>query len=380
MWTPRSHGTFLRRHSSGPGKRETLDGLSRPFEGSEQKAQYRDNRLISNVSHESFFLYADINRVGINFLVDTGAAVSLLHSSVWHHLSGVALETWTGPRLVSVDGSALQILGGAKVTLMVGAEAVSSYVVVTDNLTAEGILGIDFLRHNRCIIDLSSSTLTLGGGKAIQLLHKASIKRDVRLVTTIRIPPRSEIEVTGNSHSLPSGLWLLEGQPLKSHQPVIVARAVLKSSTDSVPVPLLNTGEQTVIVHKGTKLGELEEVDKWQIGTISSPEQEDPGDQVTPKKREILRRLAESSTFTSQAERTSLATLLLQYADIFTGPGDRLGRTTKLKHIIDTGTAPPIRQHPRRVPPAHREVVKELLNQMKQNDVIRPLSSVWHPP
>ena len=73
-----------------------------------------------------FFLYANINGVGINLLVDTGAAVSLLHSSVWHGLSGVALETWTGPRLVSVDGSALQILGGAKVTLMVGAEAVSS--------------------------------------------------------------------------------------------------------------------------------------------------------------------------------------------------------------------------------------------------------------
>ena len=261
--------------------------MSRPFEGSEQKAQHRDTVLISNVSHESFFLYANLNGVGINFLVDTGAAVSLLHSSVWRRLSGVALETWTGPRLVSVDGSALQILGGAKVTLRVEDAVVSLYVVVTDNLTTEGILGIDFLRHNRCIIDLSSSTLTLADGKVIQLLHKASIKRDVQLVTTIRIPPRNEIEVTGNSHSLPSGFWLLEGQPLSPHQSVIATRAVLKSSTDSVPVRLLNTGEQTVIVHKGTKPGELEEVDEWQIGTISSPEQVDPYYQVTPEKRDF---------------------------------------------------------------------------------------------
>ena len=137
---------------------------------------------------------------------------------------------------------------------------------------------------------------------------------------------------------------------------------------------------QPVIVNEGTKLGELEEVDEWQIGTISSHEQADPADQVTPEKREILLRLAESLTSTIQAERTSLATLLLQYADIFTWSGDRLGRTTKLKHIIDTGTAPPIHQHLRRVPPAHREVVKELLDQMKQNDVIQLLSSAWASP
>ena len=168
--------------------------------------------------------------------------------------------------------------------------------------------------------------------------------------------------------------------PPYPHQPVIAARAVLKSLTDLVPVRLLNTGEQLVIVHKGTKLGELEEVDECQIGTISSREQADPGDEVTPEKREILRRLAESSTSTTQAERTSLATLLLQYAYIFTCPGDRLGCATKLKHSIDTGTVPPIRQHQQRVPPAHRDVIKELLDQMKQNDVIQPSSSAWASP
>ena len=59
---------------------------------------------------------------------------------------------------------------------------------------------------------------------------------------------------------------------------------------------------------------------------------------------------------------------------------DCMGRTTKLKHIIDTGTAPPIRQYPRRVPPADREVVKELLDQMKRNDDIQPSSSAWASP
>ena len=81
--------------------------------------------------------------------------------------------------MVSVDGSTLQILGGTKVTLKVEDALISLYVAVTDNLTTEGILGIDFLRHNRCIIDLYSNTLKFADGKAIQMLHRASIKRDV---------------------------------------------------------------------------------------------------------------------------------------------------------------------------------------------------------
>ena len=81
--------------------------------------------------------------------------------------------------MVSVNGSTLQILGGTKVTLKVEDALISLYVAVTDNLTTEGILGIDFLRHNRYIIDLYSNTLKFADGKAIQMLHRASIKRDV---------------------------------------------------------------------------------------------------------------------------------------------------------------------------------------------------------
>jgi len=65
--------------------------------------------LISNVSHDSYYLYATVNGVGVNFFIDTGAAVSLLHTSVWRQLRTVPLDTWTGTRLVGVDGSALQV-------------------------------------------------------------------------------------------------------------------------------------------------------------------------------------------------------------------------------------------------------------------------------
>ena len=46
----------------------------------------------------------------------------------------------------------------------------------------------------------------------------------------------------------------------------------------------------------------------------------------------------------SDDERQTFFNLVYMYADIFAGTTADLGRTSKLKHCIDTGTAPPIRQ------------------------------------
>ncbi|GFY04214.1 hypothetical protein TNCV_1199921 [Trichonephila clavipes] len=46
-----------------------------------------------------------------------------------------------------------------------------------------------------------------------------------------------------------------------------------------------------------------------------------------------------------------------------------------MKHRIDTEEHPPIKQHSRRLPFAKQEEVQKLINDMKDNDVIEPLSS-----
>ena len=63
-------------------------------------------------------------------------------------------------------------------------------------------------------------------------------------------------------------------------------------------------------------------------------------------------------------QRTALKTLLDEYADIFSsGPAD-LGRTGVVKHQIDTGDSPPIKQAPRRVPLHQQEVVRQHVEDM----------------
>ena len=94
-------------------------------------------------------------------VLDTGAAVTLLRKELWDLVKpqGGELEGWTGKRLVGVEGTALHVCGVARVQLMMGEKCFQPEAVVANGLTADVILGLDFLEANRCTIDLGEKVL-----------------------------------------------------------------------------------------------------------------------------------------------------------------------------------------------------------------------------
>lgn len=72
--------------------------------------------------------------------------------------------------------------------------------------------------------------------------------------------------------------------------------------------------------------------------------------------------------------------LLRKYCGIFDKDGSKPGRTNIVKHRIYTGDARPIRQPPRSVPLAKREVVSQIIHDMSESGVIEPSASPWCSP
>ena len=56
------------------------------------------------------------------------------------------------------------------------------------------------------------------------------------------------------------------------------------------------------------------------------------------------------------------------------------GRTQLVKHKINTGNQPPIKQRPRRLPMAKREVERQEVEKMLESGVIEPSCSPWAAP
>ena len=78
--------------------------------------------------------------------------------------------------------------------------------------------------------------------------------------------------------------------------------------------------------------------------------------------------------------RQKLEGVIREFADTFALTDDELGNTHVITHTIDTGSSPPIRQPPRRIPFSLRGKVEEMIAAMLKKGVVQPSSSPWASP
>ena len=105
-----------------------------------------------------------MNGHNTSFLVDTGAAVTLMRKDTWDQVNdGVAeLEPWKERQLVGVDGTPLQVYGQACVEIVLDGTNYPSAIVVVGPLTTNAILGLDFMRAHKVSIDLGRAEMRIG--------------------------------------------------------------------------------------------------------------------------------------------------------------------------------------------------------------------------
>jgi hypothetical protein len=186
------------------------------------------------------------------------------------------------------------------------------------------------------------------------------------------------LEIAADFKVSVEGVWLLEEAVDKS-LPFAVARALVKPTSTTVPVCILNPTEEPVTVYAGMLLATLQSVTS-PTGDVADTSGRTATSvaAVTAEKQEVLLNLVEESgADLSAGERDLFYQLLLSYADVMACSTSDLGRTDKLQHRINTGDAHPIRQSVCRVPLHRQEEVRKLLNQMLEKGVIEPSTSPW---
>ena len=329
----------------------------------------------------------------ISFLLDTGAAVTLIGEDVWRRVNAkqpTKLQPWSEQKLVGVDGSPLEVHGQVHVTVVAQGNTFETQALVVSPLTTEGILGLDFLKKHQATIDVRNRQLRLGSCDCNLSLVEArtphTTQTRVCATATISIPPNSEVEVMAClSQPVQDGTWLLEEVPGKRHA-ACVARAVVSPQGDQVVVRLLNPRPEPVKVYSGSHLATLEPVEgpiavATATGESVSPAQPGKETPVSQEKQELLWGMVEKAgAGLEESEKMSLYQLLLAYSDVFSSSGTDLGRTGVIQHRITTTTTSPIRQPIRRIPPYRREEVQQLLREMQEKDVIQRSSSPWASP
>ena len=95
---------------------------------------------------------------------------------------------------------------------------------------------------------------------------------------------------------------------------------------------------------------------------------------------ELLQQLNLKIDHLSSEEQKQLKDLICDYLDVFALDASELGTTDIVKHTINMGDHPPIKQPLRRTPFALRTKVDELVQEMLSQGVIEQSRSPWASP
>ena len=124
-------------------------------------------------------------------------------------------------RLVGVDGAPLNVLGSAIIPINISGITLKHKFVFAEQITADAILGLDFLEANKCVLNLAKGEIVIANG-TVPLLAKSHNTEvfcsKITLVDNVNIPPRSEMEITGRIHSTTNGTCLLSSLHHQSYQ------------------------------------------------------------------------------------------------------------------------------------------------------------------
>ena len=209
---------------------------------------------------------------------------------------------------------------------------------------------------------------------------------------TFVMPPQSEILVPGRLDDLPASVVSINGMlaPRTNlcHRYSVFGDSELVSVADdgTVPVRKVNPSSQPVTIYCRTRLANCEEVDQniatFEIAAsdpIGNPSLPDScSDQFEQCDYSELPDLSESVL--SDGDRIKFRNLFKKYRDVFAFPGDQLGRTSLVQHVIDTGDAMPIKQGPYRASPDVKKEIDRQVDEMLENGIIQESVSPWSSP
>ena len=286
-------------------------------------------------------------------------------------------------QLRTVTGETAPILGRASVPLTVGTFQTEQDMWVAE-IADECIIGLDFLQHHGCQVDLKEGILHMGTEEVP--LQKPQVTEPTCCrccaTTSTIIPPHSEVvipaKVDGEWRQSSKWAVLLPEETTLARRGVLVGKSLVDLQNGEVPVRMINLSQQPQHLPRGTLLATCEPVlSVLQPGTES-------GHTNVSRSRPLpahVQPLYEKATPNlSPSEREQLHSLLYDYSNLFSqGPQD-LGQTDLVEHHIDTENARPLRQAPRRLPLVKRNEAERAVQQMEQQGLIEPSSSPWSSP
>lgn len=330
-------------------------------------------------------------------VVDTAAQVSVISWNFYYTLI-------SKPKLVDTiilrgagEFSEMNASVTDKIELKIGKSSLQWSMIVAD-ITDNVILGIDFLIHQKAVINLADYTVQLHGQIIPSIMVSTKEKKKmkifrVKLAEKIVIPPCSNKLSSVEFDEIPSTDTVI--QPTNFLKGLLIPNMICQGKKQ-VPIVLKNLSNVYKTLRKGYPIGigieasetiedDEEEMD-FKINKIDVENQFLPEiEQLEKLEKQLPDHIKELFTRSicnlDTRQSIQLAKLLYNFADIFAKDDLDIGLFNgNITHRIDTQDAHPVKQRMRRTPLGFEKEEEVHLQDLLEKGIVEPSSSDWASP
>ena len=234
------------------------------------------------------------------------------------------------------------------------------------------ILGYNFLRNGNITVDFR----TLGLSRSADALVKNS--------TAIQLPPQSETIIKAYlSHQIASNSAIISASHQLSTKGLLCANALVNPAHEFVPIKLLNISSHTVSLPAHFCVGICEQASE---DVVPSTHKHMSVNAVTKRDAPLVDRKTFLQQFSlpeeiSLNDAESFRSLLWEFKDIFPDKSEKFGCTNLIKFRITLRKdSHPIKARPYRSNPRLRKEITRQVQDMMNDDIIRPSTSSYVSP
>ncbi|UYV71576.1 hypothetical protein LAZ67_8003727 [Cordylochernes scorpioides] len=321
--------------------------------------------------------YIDIKIEGkmTRALVDSGASYSVISERFRLKLRKIMFAE-TDVTLRVANGKIVRPKGRCTLKLDLNGLQESFEFVVMEDCSHEVILGWNFLKLSRAIIDSADDTLFLE-----KCLFEDTPKNSSPLYSELeyRIEPASIQLIEVASRDIPNDAIVVAEcrKELLLERELTAPSSVISLTNNRGKLWVVNWSPYPKLIPQGMHVADSAVIENSQLCTLADCNQveteaehsEDPN---------ISELFIDDSLDESQKEK--LRNLLKNYTDIFEFSKRKQFKDVNVKHRINTGDHLPTKQRPYRVAPRERQIIQDEVNKMEKLDIIQPSESPWASP
>ena len=328
-----------------------------------------------------YLLEVKINRKCFRALIDSGATISAMDSSVLEQLGPDLLRRSlvTGITTQTAVGAAQKLIKEKVEVLFCvnGNQKIWTFYVI-ENLATSIILGSDWMEVEKAVLNAAKKTISFEGAEEAVPFANFPVGKvtenkilKMHLTNRIDIPPRSARRVTLDAgRKVSQNCVLSPNRALQFNKNILIPSTYGNLNNGEIDLWVTNMSYRNVCLAKNMVLGTVN-LDDVQVCTL------DNSNHCVDNNLNFTVNLGEKLTAN---EKDQLLSLVKKYRHVFAESECTMGKTNLVTHKIDTGVEPPIRCNPYRTSFRERREIKKKVDEFIKTDIVCPSNSPWAAP